>query len=114
MYDLHTIRLKIFCVLFPPITLKSPEIILIYMKEAQNAEDAIAMAKADLSKRLSIGLELIDVIASEECTWGDSSLGFPDPGMSYAQILTTGYRVVLRAAGGTFEYRLGDGIMKMR
>ena len=84
------------------------------MKEAQSTEDAITMAKADLSKRLSIGPELIEVIASEECTWGDTSLGFPDPGTSYAQILISGYRVVLRAAGGTFEYRLGDDIMKMR
>jgi hypothetical protein len=84
------------------------------MKEAQSTEDAIAMAIADLSKRLSIGPELIDIIASEECTWGDTSLGFPDTGTSYAQTLITGYRVVLRAAGGTFEYRIGDGIMKMR
>ncbi len=84
------------------------------MKEAQSTEDAIAMAKADLSKRLSLGPEFIEVIASEECTWGDTSLGFPDPGMSYAQILISGYRVVLRAAGGMFEYRFGDDIMKMR
>lgn len=84
------------------------------MKEAQSTEDAIAMAKADLSKRLNIEPELIEVIASEECTWGDASLGFPDPGMSYAQILVSGYRVVLRAAGGTFEYRLGGNILKMR
>ena len=84
------------------------------MKEAQSTEDAIALAKADLSKHLGIGPELIEVIASEACTWGDSSLGFPDPGMSYAQILVSGYRVVLRAAGGTFEYRLGGEIMKMR
>lgn len=84
------------------------------MKEAQNMEDAIALAKADLSKRLSIDPELVEVITSEECTWGDTSLGFPDPGTSYAQILVSGYRVVMRAAGGTFEYRFGDGIMKMR
>ncbi len=84
------------------------------MKEAQNTEDAINMAKADLSKMLSVDPELIEVIASEECTWGDASLGFPDPGTSYAQILVSGYRVVLRAAGGTFEYRFGDNIMKMR
>ncbi len=84
------------------------------MKEAQNTEDAIAMAKAHLSNQLHIDHELIEVIASEECTWGDTSLGFPDPGTSYAQVLVSGYRVVLRAAGGTFEYRFGDNIMKMR
>jgi len=84
------------------------------MKEVQSTEEAIAMAKEDLSKRLNMDPEFIEVIASEACTWGDTSLGFPDPGISYAQILVSGYRVVLRAAGGTFEYRFGDSIMKMR
>lgn len=84
------------------------------MEEVNNAADAVARAKADLSKRLNIGQDLIEVLATEECTWGDTSLGFPDAGESYAQVLVAGYRVLLSAAGGTYEYRFGDGIVKMR
>ena len=83
------------------------------MKEPQSADEAIAAAKADLAKRLSLDTSLVEVIAGEACTWRDASLGIPEPGKSYAQILVDGYRVLLRAAGGTFEYRFGAGIMKM-
>ncbi len=84
------------------------------MEEVHNAAEAIDMARADLSKRLGMLPELISVLTTEECTWGDTSLGLPDPGQSYAQVVVSGYRVVLGAAGGMYEYRFGDGIMKMR
>ena len=33
-------------------------------------------------------------------TWPDASLGCPQEGMMYAQVLTPGYLVVIRDAGG--------------
>lgn len=84
------------------------------MEEVHNAAEAIDLARDDLSKKLGLLPELIAVLTTEECTWGDTSLGFVDPGESYAQMVVSGYRVVLRAAGGIYEYRFGDGIMKMR
>ena len=33
-------------------------------------------------------------------TWPDASLGCPQPGMTFAQVLTPGYLVVIRDAGG--------------
>jgi hypothetical protein len=36
--------------------------------------------------------------------WPDASLGCPLPGMTYAQVLTPGHRVILATGGRTYEY----------
>jgi hypothetical protein len=64
-------------------------------------------AKADLAERLGVPTDDIAVVSSEEVTWPDSSLGCPQPGMMYAQVLTSGSRIVLTAAGRSYEYHSG-------
>ncbi len=44
------------------------------------------------------------MIEFEAVDWRDSSLGCPEPGKSYLQVITPGYRVVLQADGQTYEY----------
>jgi hypothetical protein len=39
-----------------------------------------------------------------EATWGDSSLGCPQPGLMYLQALVPGWRIVVRGAGGAQVY----------
>jgi hypothetical protein len=34
----------------------------------------------------------------------DASLGVPEPGMTYAQVITPGYVILLNAEGETYEY----------
>ena len=46
----------------------------------------------------------VTVVAADEVTWPDSSLGCPRPWMSYLQVLTPGYRVTLRAGDEQAEY----------
>jgi hypothetical protein len=48
------------------------------------------------------------VVSSEEVTWRDASLGCPQPGMNYAQMLTNGTRIVLEAAGQQYNYHSGS------
>ena len=36
--------------------------------------------------------------------WSDASLGRPQPGMMYAQVITPGYLVVLEADGQQYTY----------
>lgn len=43
----------------------------------------------------------------EPVTWGDTSLGHPQPGQEYAEVLTPGYRILLSAGGRTLEYHTG-------
>jgi hypothetical protein len=44
--------------------------------------------------------EAIAVVSSERVDWPDASLGCPQPGLTYAEVTTPGYRIALRAADG--------------
>ena len=67
-------------------------------------EKAVAAAKTDLAQRLDASEETIIVKSVKEVQWRDSSLGCPQPGMMYAQVITPGFQVVLEAKGKNYEY----------
>jgi len=69
---------------------------------------AIEAAKEDLSRRLGLSPQEISVVSVEAVPWPDASLGCPQPGMMYAQVITPGFRVVLEAEGHTYVYH-SDG-----
>jgi len=79
-----------------------------------SAAEAEAYAKKDLAARLGISPGNIIVAESGEATWPDASLGMPEPGQMYAQMLTEGFRIVLEAGGKRYEYHFGNGVVKMR
>jgi len=62
------------------------------------AADVVALARADLAQRLDVEREVIRVISVEDVTWSDASLGCPEPGETYAQVVTPGFRIVLEAS----------------
>jgi len=68
------------------------------------AEQVVALAKRDLSQRLKRTEATIQVASIEAVDWSDASLGCPEPGMVYAQVITPGYRLILLADGGRHEY----------
>jgi hypothetical protein len=61
-------------------------------------------ARADLSKKLGIPEDQVSLLTASEVNWPDSSLGCPQSGMAYSQIVTRGYLVRLSAGGMTYEY----------
>lgn len=67
-------------------------------------QDLIEKAKEDLAQRLSISTSQIVLIEAMEAEWSDSSLGCPQPGMDYLQVITPGYRILLEASGTRYEY----------
>lgn len=70
----------------------------------------VQQATEDLAERLGVGPDDIDAGPLHEVTWSDGSLGCPEPGMSYPQALTEGYRVILTADGEEYAYHSGaDG-----
>lgn len=71
------------------------------------AEKAVAAAVADLAERLGIKADQVAVIAAESVEWRDASLGCPQPGMMYAQVITPGYLIVLEAGGTQYPYHAG-------
>ena len=71
-------------------------------------QSLIEKAMNDLAKKLSIPIALIDITDAREVTWPDSSLGCPQPGMVYADMLTTGYLVILNTKDHEYQYHAGN------
>jgi hypothetical protein len=67
----------------------------------------VTQAKQDLSKRLSVSPDQIELVTFTPVTWPDGSLGCPEPGMMYTQVLVEGYRIQLRSGGRVYEYHGG-------
>jgi len=63
----------------------------------------VAAAKERLARELDISTEAVQIIAVEPVEWSDASLGCPEPGKMYAQVITPGYRVLLQVEGERFE-----------
>src|SRR3989454_5485997 len=60
--------------------------------------EAAALARRTLATKLSVPIERIKIVSVSPVEWRDSSLGCPERGMVYTQVLTSGYKVTLRAA----------------
>ena len=71
---------------------------------ASGLENLVQMAKEDLARRVSISANQINLVEATEAEWSDSSLDCPQPGMSYLQVMTPGYRILLEANGTQYEY----------
>ena len=67
----------------------------------------VRQAKEDLAKRTGLSVDQIEVVEARPVTWPDGSLGCPQPGMAYPQVLVDGLLIRLRAAGKIYEYHSG-------
>lgn len=65
---------------------------------------AVAAAKDDLARRNAVAAEQIEVVSSRTVTWGDGSMGCPEPEMMYTQALVPGYQIHLRHDGSDAYY----------
>ena len=64
----------------------------------------VDLAKKDLSERLKIPVENIQLVKEEAVEWPDTSLGYPEKGMMYAQVITPGFKIILKAGDKSYEY----------
>ena len=71
-------------------------------------QNLIEKARADLANRLTVSANEISLVEATSVTWPDSSLGCPQEGMVYTQVLTPGYLILLEQGGTTFEYHAGN------
>jgi hypothetical protein len=65
--------------------------------------EAEAAALAHLAEALGVPPEQITLVRSEAVEWPDSCLGISYPNARCAQAITPGFRIVLEAAGATYE-----------
>jgi hypothetical protein len=67
-----------------------------------------AAAKA-LSEKINAPVDSIVGVSQDETTWNDSCLGCAQTGENCAQVVTPGYRIVLRVSDATYEYHTDLG-----
>jgi len=70
---------------------------------------AFRAAARELSRQVNAPVDSIAGVSQDETTWNDSCLGCPQTGESCSQVLTPGYRVVLRVSDATYEYHTDLG-----
>jgi len=68
----------------------------------------VEQAKTHLAQRLAIDTDQIDVKGVEPTEFPDASLGVPEPGKSYAQVITPGYIINLIVSGRVFRYHASE------
>jgi len=73
------------------------------------APEAEALARQVLADRLEVAPESFERVSVEPAEWGDTSLGCPEKGMVYAQVVTSGYRVLLRSEDKVHDVRVASG-----
>lgn len=71
------------------------------------ANPLVQQAVADLAERLGVPVDEVEMVEAEAVIWPDGSLGCPQPGMMYTQVLQDGMRIVLRVEGEEYHYHSG-------
>lgn len=69
-----------------------------------NAPQAALAARGDLMLKLSVDPDTIVLVSTDQIDWPDACLGIQLPGKMCAQVLTSGYKIVLGANGQEYEY----------
>jgi hypothetical protein len=59
---------------------------------------------ADAARRFQVAESAVVLSRAEQVTWNDGSLGCPQPGQMYTQMLVSGYRIVASTSEGQMEY----------
>jgi len=67
-------------------------------------QSLVERAKAALAQRLAVSVNEIILSEAASVVWPDSSLGCPEEGKTYSQVLTPGYLILLEHDGNKFEY----------
>lgn len=70
------------------------------------AKQLVRLAREDLAQKQGVAPEAIQLVSVESVEWPDASLGCPQPGMIYAQVITPGFRITLKREGQTYVYHI--------
>ena len=68
-----------------------------------------SLATTALAQHLAIDESEVEVQRRVPMEWSDTSLGCPQKGQSYAQVITPGFRVFLWAGDTSYAVHTGDG-----
>ena len=71
--------------------------------------EMLGAMRSDAARRAGSAESAVQVASVQPVTWPDASIGCPQPGMVYAQMLVPGWRVVLEAGGRRYDYHAARG-----
>lgn len=77
-------------------------------RETSAALNQVNQAKSDLAQRLDVNPDQITALNIEEKQFSDASLGVPEPGKSYAQVITPGFVIQLEVQDQTYRYHASE------
>ena len=77
--------------------------------ESQVPEAILGPILNEAAKLANVPPRQLVIVRAEAVVWNDGSLGCPEPGMEYTQALINGYWVLIKAAGQTYDFRVGGG-----
>ena len=81
---------------------------------ATSKEEAVKRARADLAKRLGISENEIEEESVEQTDFPDMALGAPVKGEMSGQMMTSGWRIRLKAGSkGSGEYRANENQLRL-
>ncbi|MGQ9516972.1 MAG: hypothetical protein ACUVT1_06880 [Anaerolineae bacterium] len=75
----------------------------------EQGQRMLEQARQELAGKLGVSPARIQVVKAEPILWPDTSLGCPQPGMMYAQVITPGYQFILEYEGKQYDYHAGRG-----
>ncbi|MBS3753882.1 MAG: hypothetical protein KGY46_10920, partial [Anaerolineales bacterium] len=76
--------------------------------EREGAAEQVEQAKSDLAQRLDVDASEIIIESLKATDFSDASLGVPESGKSYAQVVTPGYIIMLKVDGQTYRYHASE------
>jgi len=90
----------------PPVVLDVPEGAAPIAPPAGQIQPspALQQAIATAARETGVPESSVQALRAEQTEWPDASLGCPRPGVAYAQVITPGWRIVVRAAERIFVY----------
>jgi hypothetical protein len=80
---------------------------------AYSKEDAVAGARKDLAARLGVAAGEIEEESVEQADFPNTALGAPLRGEMSGMMITSGWRIRLRAAGNSYEYRADSNQLRL-
>ena len=80
-----------------------------FIPSPSSLQNLIEKATEDLARRLSVPTQQIQIVEAREVVWPNSSLGCPQKGMVYADVLTPGYLIILQFDNREYEYHSSKG-----
>jgi hypothetical protein len=72
-------------------------------------EQAIDVARTELARALGVDPASLALVDAREREWRDASLGCPQRGVVYAQVVTPGYAMTFRSGTARYSMHVGGG-----